>query len=110
VSGGAGTGKTVLALEKARRLAAEGLEVPLTCFNRPLAGRLRRSAADVPRLTIANFHQLCWDMAHAAGLPLPDPAAGSAPPGFFETTLPDALLAALERLPRRFDAIVVGYR
>lgn len=107
VSGGAGTGKTVLALEKAKRLAAEGLDVLLTCFNRPLADHLRRSAGDVPRLTIANFHHLCWEMAHAAGLPLPDPAAGDPPPGFFETTLPGALLTALDRLPRRFDAIVV---
>jgi len=108
VSGGAGTGKTVLALEKARRLAAEGLEVLLTCFNRPLADYLRRSAGELPHLTIANFHQLCWDMAKTACVSLPDQTTGApAPPGFFETTLPDALLTALDRLPRRFDAIVV---
>ena len=46
ISGGAGTGKTVLALEKARRLAREGSGVLLTCFNRPLADNLRRSAGD----------------------------------------------------------------
>ena len=33
VSGGAGTGKTVLALEKARRLATEGFKTLLTCYN-----------------------------------------------------------------------------
>jgi Nuclease-related domain/UvrD-like helicase C-terminal domain len=108
VSGGAGTGKTVLALEKARRLAAEGLEVLLTCFNRPLAEFLRRCCGQVDRLTIANFHHFCWQMAREAGVPLPDPAAGEQPPEFFDTTLPEALLTALERLPaRRFDAIVV---
>lgn len=108
VSGGAGTGKTVLALEKARRLAAESSEVLLTCFNKPLAEFLRRSAGNVERLTIANFHQFCWQMAEEAGVRLPDPAAGAQPPGFFDTTLPAALLTALERLPaRRFDAIVV---
>ena len=40
VSGGAGTGKTVLALEKARRLAAEGFKTLLTCYNRQLADYL----------------------------------------------------------------------
>jgi hypothetical protein len=107
VAGGAGTGKTVLALEKAKRLASEGLEVLLTCFNKPLAEHLRRSAGAVERLTIANFHELCWRMAHDAGVPLPDPASGPQPQAFFDDTLPDALLTALDRLPRRFDAIVV---
>jgi len=108
VSGGAGTGKTLLALEKARRLAAEGCAVLFTCFNRPLADFLRRSARDVAGLTIANFHQFCWQMGHDAGVPLPEPGTGELPPGFFDTILPDALLTALDRLPaRRFDAVVV---
>lgn len=108
VSGGAGTGKTLLALEKARRLAAEGCEVLLTCFNRPLAEFLRRSAGDVPRLTIANFHRFCWQMGHDAGVALPEEGSQDLPFGFFDTILPDALLTALDRFPdRRFDAIVV---
>jgi Nuclease-related domain len=46
VSGPAGSGKTVLAAEKARRLASEGLRVLFTCFNRPLADHLREALAD----------------------------------------------------------------
>ena len=107
VSGGAGTGKTMLALEKARRLAAEGLEVLLTCYNRPLANYLRQAAGPCERLTIANYHTLCWDMAKAAGNPFPDTSVADPPPGFYERILPEALLAALDTLPRRFDAIVV---
>ena len=107
VSGGAGTGKTMLALEKARRLAAEGLEVLLTCYNTPLANYLRQAAGPCERLTIANYHTLCWDMARAAGHPFPDTSVADPPPGFYERILPEALLAALDTLPRRFDAIVV---
>jgi hypothetical protein len=107
VSGGAGTGKTMLALEKARRLAAEGLEVLLTCYNRPLADYLKQAAGPCERLTIANYHTLCWDMAKAAGHPFPDTSVADPPPGFWERTLPDALLAALDALPRRFDAIII---
>ena len=40
VRGGAGTGKTLLAMEKARRLAREGKNVLLVCHNAPLAGWL----------------------------------------------------------------------
>ena len=46
-------------------------------------------------------------MAKAAGHPFPDTSVADPPPGFFERILPEALLAALDRLPRRFDAIVV---
>ncbi len=107
VSGGAGTGKTMLALEKARRLAAEGLEVLLTCYNTPLASYLRQAAGPCERLTIANCHALCCEMARLAGNPFPDTSLTDAPPSFFERTLPEALLAALDTLPLRFDAIVV---
>lgn len=107
ISGGAGTGKTVLAMEKARRLAAEGHEVLLTCFNRPLADHMRRSLGATERLTIANFHQLCWETAKEAGLDLP-PLSTKVPSEFFDATLPTTMLDALDRLPtRRFDAIVV---
>ncbi len=42
VLGGAGTGKTWLAVEQARRLAADGLRVALLCYSRGLATWLRR--------------------------------------------------------------------
>ena len=44
IEGAAGTGKTVLAMEKARRLATTGDRVLLLCFNIPLAIHLRRQA------------------------------------------------------------------
>jgi superfamily I DNA/RNA helicase len=97
----------MLALEKARRLAAEGMEVLLTCYNRPLADYMKQSAGTCERLTIANYHTLCWEMAKAAGHPFPDTSVADPPPGFWEKTLPEALLAALDKLPRRFHAIVV---
>lgn len=41
IQGGAGTGKTVLAVRRAQQLADEGKTVALFCFNRPLADFLR---------------------------------------------------------------------
>jgi DNA replication protein DnaC len=46
VYGGPGTGKTVLAVEQACRLSAEGFSVLLTCFNRPLAEAIGKTIAD----------------------------------------------------------------
>ena len=41
IRGGAGTGKTVLAVRRAQQLAAEGKRVALLCVNAPLADHLR---------------------------------------------------------------------
>ena len=63
VKGGAGTGKTVIAKEKARRLAAEGKSVLVTCFNGPLGSAIREDLKDVEGVDTANFHALCRRIA-----------------------------------------------
>jgi len=112
VSGGAGTGKTLLALEKARELARRGLNTLLVCYNRPLAEYLRVSSQDVRSLNVMSFHQLCDRFIRGA-----DEQAGvnllkdaeNANPGLshFDVHFPHALAMATEVLPVRFDAIVV---
>ena len=47
VRGGAGSGKTWLAVERARRLAADGQRVGLVCYSRGLATYLRRRVAQL---------------------------------------------------------------
>jgi superfamily I DNA/RNA helicase len=87
------------------QLAEQGFRVLLTCFNRPLADHLKRQLAGCDGLDVFAFHQLCVEFARRAGLPLstsPEPSAD-----FFDRELPEAFLSALERLPDRYDAIVV---
>lgn len=63
VIGGAGTGKTVLALEVARRHAAAGKRVLLVCFNKALARSLWLRVQDDElgdALHVRHFHSLCW--------------------------------------------------
>jgi len=104
VLGVAGSGKTLLAAEKARRLAAQGFEVLLTCFNRPLAEHLAATIGQVDGVTVRTFHGLAEELGTEAGLIGPDPAHDTA---YFDE-LPNVLDAALARLPApRFDAIVV---
>lgn len=105
VAGCAGSGKTMLAAEKARMLAREGYETLVVCFNSPLARELATDLRDTPRVAVATFHGLCERLGAEAGVlpPRPDPV----PPGWFSETLPAALVGAAERLGPRYHAIVV---
>lgn len=104
IEGGAGTGKTVLAAEKARRLATTGARVLLLCFNRPLAAHLRNGAEDYE---VETFHEYCGKMARRAGFAFEEPT-GTGHQDFWETTAPNLLVDALGRIPEaRYDAIVV---
>jgi len=108
IRGGAGTGKTMLALAKARQLAREGYRTILVCFNQPLARMLMDEVAEDPhreRLHVSTFHQLCEDLGRAAGiLPVrPDPP----PPEWWSMTLPDVLLEAIPHLAEHYHAVVV---
>ena len=104
VSGPAGSGKTLLAAEKAKRLAADGFRTLLTCFNRPLADYLRGSLAGVERLEMLSFHQLCRQLAAEARLPLPPGPSWSQREWDEVVSL---LEPAASRLGPRYDALVV---
>ena len=105
IEGAAGTGKTVLAMEKARRLALIGKRVLLLCFNVPLAQELQRRADG---FEVETFHGLCWRLTKMAGVSNDVPAGSAARQRFFQDDLPLQLLEALEQLPgERYDAIVV---
>jgi hypothetical protein len=104
VLGVAGSGKTLLAAEKARRLAAQGFKVLLTCFNRPLAEHLAATIGQLEGVTVRTFHGLAEELGREARLIGPNPAHDTA---YFDE-LPNVLDQALRALPeRRFDAIVV---
>ena len=100
VVGPAGSGKSMLAAEKARRLAREGYRTLLVCFNQRLATSLIRELEDAPApagLDVTTFHRLCERLGTEAGvLPArPDPI----PQGWWDETLPGALEAAIDALP-----------
>ncbi len=106
VTGPAGSGKTLLAVQIARRIATAARETLLTCFNTRLAQYLRTSTEGVRHLTVTNFHDLCVRFAREAGLTVREDAVD---PGsdYFERQLPGLLASAADRLGPRFDAIVV---
>jgi hypothetical protein len=114
VSGGAGTGKTVLAVAKAKQLAADGLDVLLLCYNRPLADSLAAGLHDTPRIAIYSFHQFCDQRAMqstAAGRDVLQDAKAAHPSAIeqdhYDLHLPFALALSTEVLDEKFDAVVI---
>ncbi len=105
VTGPAGCGKTLLAIDVATHLAEGGARTLLTCVHERLADHLRTSTAGIAGLTVADLRELCTQIATEAGLPVPhvDPEnADAGDPG-----LSDLLATAAGKLGPRFDAIVV---
>jgi hypothetical protein len=106
ITGCAGSGKTMLAVEHARRLAEGGKRVLVVCFNRALAAHLRaaRHPAGVDYFT---FHALCTHLARKAKVALPQYPEGEAPQSYFDEELPEALAQAVDVLGAAYDALIV---
>lgn len=112
ICGGAGTGKTLLAVQKAQQLANDGLQTLLLCYNRPLAEYLQTVVGEQPNLTAMSFHQLCGHSVQkvitTTGVDLREEANVAYPDGdFYAMQLPYALARSTELLPDRYDAIVI---
>jgi len=106
IAGCAGSGKTFLAAEKARRLARQGFRVLLVVFNVLLGEHLRRGLADEPGITVRVFHGLCREVAEAAGLDLPaEPEPGEE--GAYYRALEAAFAEHAHVMEGRFDALIV---
>ena len=108
VVGGAGSGKTWLALEQARRRARSGERVALLCYSRGLGRYLERVTAEwAPRdrpAYVGLFHDLPLHWGAPSGSP-----ADQEDPDYWERRLPALLgeLAAARPDAERFDSVVV---
>jgi hypothetical protein len=86
VSGGAGTGKTLIAMEAARRAAEAGRRVALLCFNQLVGDwmrrRLQEMAPSLPNLVVGRAIRV---MAEMAGVEIPEDPS----PDFWDRVLPE---------------------
>jgi superfamily I DNA/RNA helicase len=106
IQGCAGSGKTMIAVEQARRLAAQGCRVLFVCFNKALPARLKDHPSLVNKVDVYHFHGLCEAMAEKAGITIPLlPESDSS--DYFNRVLPELLADATEEIGPQYDAIVV---
>ena len=105
VRGGAGSGKTWLAVEQARRLAAQGQRVALLCYSRGLSAYLDRRVGLLPERERPAY----VGMFHSLGVAWGAPRGFDDDSDYWERRLPEEMgrLAQHLRDAERFDAFVV---
>lgn len=107
VYGPAGTGKTLLAMHKARQLSRQGMRVLLTCYNKALGQHMRHALADAPGVFAAHFHEACYDLTGLDRNLVKPTGDERARREFFDVELPRMVLERGQRSAPIFDALVV---
>lgn len=103
IQGCAGSGKTVMAVKKARELAAEGQSVLLLAFNEMIGERLMYAVADMPQIVAGTYHDYCLErLAQAGRMP-----QGAQDNDFYNRLVPQAFLEVVSASGNRFDALIV---
>ena len=105
VSGSAGTGKTWLAVEQAKRWAREGMRVAFVTYGRGVATLVKSMAAEMPRRDRPDFIGTFHELGNRWGV--------SAPPGskqdYWDIEIPRQMVEAASGVGpgERFEAFVV---
>lgn len=108
VRGMAGSGKTVIAVDHACRLADRGLQVLLLCYNTALGEHLDKRVANYPLVRAGSFYEFVNETLRRAGMKV----VTDADDGYWEDLPAVKLEEAIGILkakgePLQFDALVV---
>lgn len=104
VGGAAGTGKTILAMEKAQRCVQEGKRTLFLCYNEPLATHVAK-VVEQAGVMMRTFHGMCAWMARTANLAVPKRVPEDK---LFQEIYPELMIESAELRPDiRFDAVIV---
>lgn len=112
IEGGAGTGKTLLAVEEAKKAVANGLQVALFCYNKNLGNWLEKYFEDLPDnlrpAYIGTFHRYMIKILKNAGIQLTFPQDETEQDKFYSENLPIKAGIVLAQLQNgKFDKIIV---
>lgn len=102
VTGGAGTGKSWLVAEWARRATARGERTVVVCFNRPIADQLRE-AIDDGAVTVSTYHDLVVRLLEPMGWSVPTAPTAE----FWEHEPTRALMERVTEVRERFDTVII---
>ncbi len=103
IRGCAGSGKTTLAVHKAKMLADCGMKVLLVCFNIPLSQYLRHECEACSDITVGSFHDLCFKWMEEIGRPVSIIDDNE----WWSETFPNLVADHIDSIEHRFDAIII---
>ncbi len=109
IRGGAGTGKTLIAIQETMKAVASGKRVALFCYNNNL-GRWIVNSFPEPALRpeyAGTFHKYLTDTLKKAGVEYTVPKDASEQQYFYRQTLPELALEVLKESFDIFDMIIV---
>jgi len=104
IEGCAGSGKTVMAVKKARQLAPDGKSVLLLSFNIMIGEKLLDEVRDLKDVTACNYHRFCVDILESAGRL---PPIRENENEYWDIELPEAFAAFIMENPLKYDAVIV---
>lgn len=111
IRGRAGTGKTVIAIDRARQLAAQGCDVLYLCFNRMLARHVESGLGEVPaagHIQVRHIHSLFREAIEQAGFAGRLEEANTAPADLFSRVFPELFIeAAMENAITEAEVLIV---
>ena len=112
IEGGAGTGKTLIAIEEAKKAVASGLKVALFCFNKNLGDWFEKYFEDVSANLkpsyVGTFHGYMIRISKRAGIPLDFPESDDELNYFYTEELPiSAGMALIQLKSEKFDKIII---
>lgn len=111
IQGPAGTGKTLLAIEEAKKAVAKGDRVALFCFNTNLGDWLRHYFSDLPDGLqpefVGTFHKYMINAVREKNVNLRFPSNEERLQNFYSEDVPVAAKIALQCGMPRFDKIII---
>lgn len=103
ISGAAGTGKTVLAMEQCRRLAAAGKKVLFLCYNKLIAEYVAECKnQEKTGYDVYNLHKLLMEVCEGFSGNISDS-------NYYEKELPEYFVEQVEcgNISRKYDAVII---
>ena len=98
IRGCGGSGKTIMAIKKAKRLAKQGHSVLFLTYNILISERIKRQCMDTPRIKVIHFHQFCLETLKEPPPKTEEEWNSELPAKFFEYIIDH---------PIKYDAVIV---
>lgn len=104
IKGCAGSGKTVMAVKKAKQLSEEGYSVLFLCINILLAEKLKIELAEYQNVLVSSYHDYCKSQLEKNGIFL-------SPEGdiqeFFNKIIPQKFFDLISDKPIKYHSIII---